>query len=98
MEEKPMAYRIIVTAVSVEGICSAGIKKGDRLTVVNPGVDLSRTDRICINALSSLMPFLRQFSIDPLPENARTIVGCPDPGPEHRGRGHVLFEITREKI
>lgn len=93
-----MAYRITVTAVSVEGICSAGIKKGDQLTIVNPGVDLSRTDRICINALSALMPFLRQFSTNPLADNARTRVGCPDPGPELGGRGHVLFEISREKI
>ena len=93
-----MAYRIVVTAVSVEGICSAGIKKGDKLTIVNPGVDLSQTDHLCINALSALIPFLRQFSVDPLAENARAMVGCPDPGLQHKGRGHVLFEISREKI
>jgi uncharacterized repeat protein (TIGR04076 family) len=93
-----MAYRIIVTAVSVGGICSAGIKKGDKLTIVNPGIDLIRTDRVCINGLSALMPFLRQFSVDPLPENARTRVGCPDPGPELGGRGHVFFAISRERI
>jgi hypothetical protein len=93
-----MAYRIIVTAVSVGGICSAGIERRDKLTIVNPGMDLIRTDRVCINALSALMPFLRQFSVDPLPENARTQVGCPDRGPELGGRGYVLFEISGERI
>ncbi len=93
-----MGYRIIITAVKVDGICTVGIKEGDKLTIVNPSVDLSQTDKLCINALSALMPFVRQFSVDPLAENARTTVGCPDPGPEYGGRGHVLFQITRGKI
>jgi len=85
-----MTHRIIVTAARAEGICSAGIHKGDKLIMVSPGADLSRTGHLCMYAISALMPFLRQFSVDPLLENARTVVGCPHPGPEHRGRGRPI--------
>lgn len=91
-------YKIIVRVKEVRGTCTAGLKVGDRMTIRCPGVDLKETDGICINALSALMPFLRQHSLDPLPSNARFRTVCPDPGPEKGGRGSVLFEISREKI
>ena len=96
--EKVKNYRITVTAKEVNGLCQAGLKTGDRVSVVVPRVELKNTDKICINAISALMPFLRQFTSDSLDYNARVHVSCPDPGPGRGGHGNVLFEITREFI
>jgi hypothetical protein len=51
-----------------------------------------------MNALSAMMPYIRQWSMEPFPPTAREFVSCPDPGPEKGGRGHVFFHIKSEKI
>ena len=91
-----MASKIVVTVISVEGVCSAGLKVGDRMVISPPKIDTSLSDNMCLNGLSSLMPFLRQWSTPEVPRNARSVICCPDPGPENKGRGHVLFEIEKE--
>jgi len=98
MMAKVKNYRITVTAKEVKGLCLAGLGPGDRVSMVLPRVDLENTDRICVNAMSALMPFIRQFSSEELPYNARAFVSCPDPGPTKGGHGNVLFEITRKFI
>ena len=91
-------YRITATAKEVRGFCQAGLRSGDRVSMVLPHVDMKNTDKICVNAMSALMPFIRQFSSEQLPYNARAFVSCPDPGPTKGGHGNVLFEITRKFI
>jgi uncharacterized repeat protein (TIGR04076 family) len=96
--EKVKNYRITATAKEVKGVCLAGLRPGDRVSIIVPRVDLNHTDKICMNAMSALMPFIRQFSSESLDYNARAFVSCPDPGPERGGHGNVLFEITRDFI
>ena len=96
--EEVKNYRIIVTAKEVHGLCQAGLKPGDRMSIIVPRVDLENTDRICVNAVSALMPFIRQFTDENLAYNARAFITCPDPGPKRGGHGNVLFEVTRELI
>ncbi len=91
-------YRITATVKEVTGLCLAGMKPGCKVSFVLPGVDLKHTDRICANAMSALIPFIRQFSSEKLPYNARAFVSCPDPGPSKGGHGNALFEITRKFI
>jgi uncharacterized repeat protein (TIGR04076 family) len=91
-------YRIVVTAKEVTGLCQAGLREGDQMSIIVPRVDLKNTKKICVNAMSALMPFIRQFSSDSLPYNARCFVSCPDPGAARGGHGSVLFEITRQFI
>ena len=58
-----MTHRMIVTVARAEGICSAGIQKGDKLIMVSPGADLSRTDHLCMYAISALMGKPSKFGI-----------------------------------
>ncbi len=98
MMGKVRNYRITATVKEVKGLCQAGLRPGDRVSMVLPRVDLENTNKICVNAMSALMPFLRQFSSEQLPYNARAFVSCPDPGPNKGGHGNVLFEVTRKSI
>ncbi len=91
-------YRITATVKEVTGLCQAGMRPGSKVSFVVPRVDLEHTDKICINAMSALMPFIRQFSFEKLSHNARAFISCPDPGPTKGGHGNVLFEITRKFI
>jgi uncharacterized repeat protein (TIGR04076 family) len=85
--------KITVTVIEKEGICSAGLKVGDKIVFRVPRIDVRETDNLCMNALSCLMPYVRQWSTSPIPANARPYICCSDPGPNKGGRGHVIFEI-----
>jgi uncharacterized repeat protein (TIGR04076 family) len=101
MSSKPyvaVTHRITISVKEIEGICTAGLKVGDKIVIRVPKIDVRETDNLCMNALSALMPYLRQWSTEPYPLNARPFVSCPDPGPQKGGRGHVLFQITSERI
>jgi uncharacterized repeat protein (TIGR04076 family) len=101
MSHKPyvaVTHRITISVKEIEGICTAGLKVGDKIVIRVPRIDVRETDNLCMNALSALMPYLRQWSTEPYPPNARPFVSCPDPGPKKGGKGHVLFQITSERI
>ena len=91
-------HRVIATVVEKEGICSAGLKVGDKIVFRVPRVDLKETDAICMNALNCLMPYVRQWSTAPLPQNARPHVCCSDPGPGKGGKGHVVFHLEQQPL
>jgi hypothetical protein len=74
-------YRITATAKEVKGLCLSGLRSGDRVSMILPQVDMRNTDKICVNTISALMPFVRQFSSEQLPYNTRAVVSSPDPGP-----------------
>ena len=93
-----VTHKITITTKEVKGVCVAGFKPGHKITVKVPRVILDETDTVCVNAMSSIMPYIRQFSTEPLPPNARNFVACSDPGPGRGGHGNVLFEITHTRI
>lgn len=98
-EKFPMAtHKITATVVDKEGVCTAGLKVGDKVVFRVPRIDLKETTSICMNALNCLMPYVRQWSTSPLPPNARPFVCCSDPGPGKGGKGHVTFELTHEPL
>ena len=88
--------KITVTVKEVQGICTAGLRIGDRIVIRVPRIDVRETDSLCLGALSALMPYVRQWSSEPVPHNARSFISCPDPGPDKGGRGHVLFHIETD--
>lgn len=102
-------YRIRVEVVKVMGICHAGFKKGDKIVVNRPRIDMKETDRICIYALQSLIPFIVAKSSEIVPSRSLhgkagdpildiTHIRCPDPGKCYGGgSGSVIFKILREK-
>lgn len=87
------AGEVVVTVHSVEGICTAGMKVGDRIVLRGPRIKTAETDNLCVNALSALAPYLRQWGSKPVAPTARPYVCCPDPGPGKGGRGHVIFHL-----
>lgn len=92
-----MFTEIIIKVKEVSGHCNAGYKVGEKIVLRLPLVDLAKTDRICLGALNSLIPYVRQFdSVSELPSNARPLIRCPDPGPEKGGKGSVIFRISRK--
>ena len=95
----PMAtHKVIATVVEKEGVCTAGLKVGNKIVFRVPRIDLKETDAICMNALNCLMPYVRQWSTSPLPQNARPYVCCSDPGPGKGGKGHVVFHLEHESL
>jgi uncharacterized repeat protein (TIGR04076 family) len=91
-------HKVTATVVEKEGICSAGLKVGDKIVFRVPRIDLRETDNICMNAVNCLMPYVRQWSTAPLPQNAREYVCCSDPGPGKGGKGHVTFRLQQQSL
>ena len=94
----PNTHKITITVTEIEGTCSAGFKVGDKIVIKRPRICLNETDNLCINALSAMMPYIRQWSSEPFPPNARSIIHCPDAGPMRGGHGSVIFKIKSEKL
>jgi len=103
-------YKIIAEVSKVMGVCHAGFRKGDRIVVNRPRIDMKQTNKICIYALQSLIPFIVAMSSEIVPSKAPhrkdgdpmlgiTHVRCPDPGQCYEGGGgSVIFKIIREKL
>ena len=92
-----MTSEIIIEVKDVFGHCNAGYKIGEKIVLRLPLIDLVQTDRVCLGALNSLIPYVRQFSeVGDLPPNARGLIHCPDPGPGKGGTGSVIFSIRRK--
>lgn len=92
--------RIIVEAVEVKGKCAAGIKVGDKTVIDGACVDLEKSDKFCLYALTSIFPtiFACRLGFDMakirLPQS---VVQCLDPGEPYTQGGTVYFKITREE-
>ncbi len=103
-------YKIIVDVAKVMGKCHTGFRKGDRIVVNRPRIDMKQTNKICIYALQSLIPFIVVMSSeimqteDPFRKKGDamleiTHIRCPDPGKCYAGgSGSVIFRIIREKL
>jgi len=95
MEEKyaPNVGEVVITVHSVEGVCTAGMKVGDKIVLRGPRIKMAETDNLCMNALAALSPYIRQWGSKPAAPTARPYVCCPDPGPGKGGMGHVIFHL-----
>ena len=91
-------HKVTATVVEKEGVCSAGLKVGDKIVFRVPRIDLRETDKICMNAVVCLVSYVRQWSTAPLPQNARPYVCCSDPGPGKGGKGHVIFKLEQQSL
>lgn len=87
---------VVVIAREVKGLCSAGIKKGDKIYMEGPNISLEKSDPICGYALASLMPVIFSVrlgvSFAELGLKGR-LWQCVDPGPPYTQGGTVLFEV-----
>ncbi len=95
-------YRIIVTVKEVEGNCPIH-SVGDSYLIEEDGQSLRilRGEKLCIYALSSMLPFFSALSKELESEDWMAseshMLQCPDPGPQRGGAATVYFELRREE-
>jgi len=97
-------YRLIVTAMEIQGRCPV-FKVGDKMVVDSPRIVVDETDNVCIHALgcilSMIVPLSHGISFKVLglsTENGhKGFFRCLDPGTPYTNGGTVLFEILREE-
>lgn len=95
-------YRITVTVKEIKGSCPIH-SEGDSYLVEEDGQSLRilKGEKLCIYALSSMLPFFSALSKELEKENWMAseshVLQCPDPGPERGGAATVYFEVRREQ-
>lgn len=101
-------YKLEVIAKEIYPICPI-YEKGDKMTIVEPGIIVKETNAICLPFLANLIPFFRALSrgVDPKTmglktEGDRIFIECHDAGGKYpdypSDGGTVVFEIHRTPI
>jgi len=91
--------RLTVRVVEIRGKCPV-FKRGDRIVIEGPKINLEETDAICTHAFASLLPYIVALrkGIKPrelgLGRGEKAYIQCLDPGPPYTEGGTVIFEIT----
>lgn len=86
-------YKVILEVKEVRGNCAAGYKPGDKIVVKDPIIIMEETDRVCLYALGSLLPYLTALDRETKREdwiNQKEEIQCPDP------LNTVIFRVSRE--
>lgn len=91
-----------ITVEKIEGECPV-YETGDKIVLENFYIVPSKSEKICLHALSSMSTFLIPFSRN---ISAKTLglgngddmgyIQCPDPGPPCTKGGTVLFKLERK--
>lgn len=92
---------LIIRVREIKGECPVH-SVGDEIVIEGPEIDLKRTHRICIHALSPILHYavaLRE-GVDPgklglSKKGDFAYIHCPDPGEPNTHGGEVVFEIER---
>ena len=98
-------YKLEIVAKKIYPMCPI-YKKGDKMTIVEPGIVVEETDAICLSFLADLMAYYRALcrGVDPKNmglkvEGDKAFIECHDPGGKYpdypTDGGTVLFEIRR---
>ena len=93
---------VVVTVERVEGKCVV-YKGGERIYFRGPEIDLSKSDRICYHALTSILHYInafrinadcgREFGLSKPEMRGVGYVSCLDPGPPYTNGGRAIFRI-----
>jgi uncharacterized repeat protein (TIGR04076 family) len=94
--------KLIIKVVDIKGECDVH-SKGDEIVIDGPEIDLKKTDRICIHALTPLLHYAVALREGVAPEKLgltkkkgnKAYICCPDPGEPYTRGGEVVFEVTR---
>jgi uncharacterized repeat protein (TIGR04076 family) len=94
---------MILKVKEVRGTCPV-FKGGERIVISGPEIDLEKTDRICIHALTPILHFALALREGASPVHLglsesedRAFIQCPDPGPPFTSGGTVVFEVALER-
>jgi len=88
---------LVFEVVEIRGRCPV-CKKGDRIVIEGPEIDLNKTDALCIHALPSLLHYavaLRE-GVNPVKlglskDENYAYIQCLDPGEPYTEGGTVVF-------
>ena len=88
---------LVFEVVEIRGRCPV-YKKGDRIVIEGPEIDLNKTDALCIHALPSLLHYavaLRE-GVNPVKlglskDENYAYIQCLDPGEPYTEGGTVVF-------
>jgi len=88
-------YELVFTVKEVKGSCASGYRVGEKIVYKEPNIDLEKSDRVCVYALGSIMPYISGLvrksteKDDWIPSKAE--IQCPD------SSNTVIFEIQRKE-
>ena len=91
-------YMLEITVKEIKGECPV-YEVGDKIIVEDPEIDLSRTDRLCTHALSTLLHYTTALErgastmeLGLSKEEGVAFMQCVDPGSEYTEGGTVIFK------
>lgn len=92
---------LIITVKEIKGRCDV-YKVGDKIVIEGPEINLVKSDKICIHALSPILHYavaLRE-GVDPVKlglakDGNSAYINCPDPCDPYTDGGSVVFEVER---
>lgn len=95
-------HKLIITVRDIRGKCPV-FKKGDRIVIDGPKIDLGKTDAVCVHALACLSTFLVALRDGISPHSLglakkggkKAYFQCLDPGEPYTEGGTVIFEVKR---
>jgi uncharacterized repeat protein (TIGR04076 family) len=92
-----------ITVHDIKGHCPV-YKKGDRIVIQNPQINLKMTDALCTHALPSILHYalILEKNWDPLQlgltkkdDQDHAYIQCLDPGQPYTEGGTVIFKIRQ---
>ena len=93
--------KLIIEVSEIRGKCPV-YKKGDKIVIDGPEIDLEKTDAICIHALAPLLHYVVALRdrVDPRKlglskEKDVAYIQCVDPGEPYTKGGTVIFKCYR---
>lgn len=90
--------KLVIEVVEIRGKCPV-FKKGDRIVIEGPKINLEETDAVCTHAFASLLPYIVALRKGikanelGLGIGEKAYVQCLDPGPPYTDGGTVIFEM-----
>ena len=102
MKENTPQKKLILKAIEIKGNCPV-YKIGDKTVIEGPEINLKQSDKVCIQALFSLGPFIVALRDGLNPQsfglakedNKKAYFQCLDPGQPYTEGGTVIFEVTQ---
>ena len=96
----------VIEVTEIKGKCPV-YKKGDKIVIEGPRIDMDKTEAICIHALAPLLHYVVALSegADPrklgLSKDGKyAYIQCVDPGEPYTAGGSVIFKCykTEESV
>jgi uncharacterized repeat protein (TIGR04076 family) len=100
--DKMNMKRVIIRVKEIKGKCAV-FEGGEKIMIEGAEINLEKTDKICIHALSSLLHYIVALpegvslvKLGLAEEGNKAYVQCVDAGEPYTNGGTVIFEVIAE--